>query len=296
MNPIRENPFIVIVVLITLVGAGALIYLLMGARTEYAEVSESYQRQEAELQRLERLDPYPNQSNLEAYKEEVARYTQEIQALERLLSGMQDEVEPMRPEAFQDRLRQMVSDFARYAQAGGVTLPSGFYLGFDRYQDRLPSEALTPLLNYQLTIIDRVLRTLVDAGIDGVTAFERVPLPGEEGGPASADDSVLFYPMRVSILGGQSSLRMALNALSGMEQMLIIRRLTVTNEQQEGPSRRAPTPPPGAAPASPLAGAPSQAESATRGMDFVLGQERITMNLSLEVVRFVFEHDEEEAE
>ena len=63
------------------------------------------------------------------------------------------------------------------ARANKVKLPENFFLGFDEYSAALPGNAEAPLLGQQLAQIELLLNILIDARVDALTAFRRVPRP-----------------------------------------------------------------------------------------------------------------------
>lgn len=296
MNWVRENPFLTLVLLITLAGGGALGVMISGTASEYREISEIYDSQERELQRLTALDPYPDQENLDRLKVKIEAYLAEIRALELDLAESQVELEEIEPTAFQDHLRGVVSEITELAREENVALPPNFYMGFNQYQAQLPPAAVTPLLAYQLDVIQELMEIIIANRIERLTVLERTPLPGEpEGGARSEDAPYHLYPLRIALRSDQHHLRSFLNDLMGMDAFLVLRRINVLNERTDGPRRG--TTAPAATGAFDATGLDPEFEEEAeeeRIMNFVLGQEKVTATLHLEMVRFDFTDEEEE--
>ena len=143
MNWIRENKFLTAILVLTLAGAALLLYLLTGARSEFAETSERYQRQAAELRRLQALKPYPDQENLDQLTQQRDAFIAEVNSLRSTLAAMKYPMTDPSPEEFQDILRATVSEVQEMARAQNVALPEGFYLGFPQYQASPPRAEAT---------------------------------------------------------------------------------------------------------------------------------------------------------
>src|SRR5207244_4067825 len=75
------------------------------------------------------------------------------------------------PNEFQSRLRQATVTTTEKARSNRVQLPDNFALGFDEYTAALPNTAAAPLLGQQLSQVELLMNILLDAHVDGVTAF-----------------------------------------------------------------------------------------------------------------------------
>src|SRR5216110_2534319 len=85
------------------------------------------------------------------------------------------------PNEFQSRLRQATLAAEERARTNNVKLPDKFQLGFDEFARMMPSTAVTVLLGQELSQVQMLINTLLDAKVDSITSFRRHPLPEERG-------------------------------------------------------------------------------------------------------------------
>jgi hypothetical protein len=287
MNWFRENRFLgTFLVLFGGVTLGAVSFLLC-AKSERDEASSRFKNTAAELNRLERLSPYPNAENLRKMKAHAESYSSALAKLKDELKRRVAPAESLKPNEFQSRLRVAVAATTDKARAHKVKLPDKFYLGFDEYAAALPtSEESAKLLGQELVQIKWLLGSLVDARVEAVTAFRRSQLPQERGGagasPASGAlptgaNSFERNVVEATFLSTPGAARKVINQIAGAkEQFCIIRLLHVRNEKEKGPPREAPRETPGVAPAPAIA------------LSFIVGNERIETTATIEMVRFTF--------
>ncbi len=309
MSDARNNNFTVIfsaVVAVVSIGLAVLVFL---AHKNYSTVSDTYDQQAAELQRLQSLTPYPDQENLSQLKQAKDALQSSIAALRSDLAARSIETEPINPTQFQDRLREMLAEITRLAAEHGVALEEGFYLGFEQYQDVPPSPAAAPALYRQLKAIHAILRRVIEARV-ATLAIERALLPEESGAvpaasaqpnarQASAAPVLERSIIRIKFTCDGGVLRLVMNSLMSADQFLIIRTLTVQNESLEGPARGATLTTPGTAgqpaiadlfsgtqPTVPDGGAATTAAAPER-LAFIVGQEKIDVDLHVELIDFL---------
>lgn len=292
MTWFSENKFIAGLLVFTLLGAGALGYLLFGAKSSYEANKATFDQQAAELSRLEHLPAYPDPQNLEVLESQRVAHLGLIEDLHKSLLTAQIPMEPITPIGFQDQLRAAVTQFT--AKAGATPLPANFYLGFNPYQSAPPTPEAAPLLARQLKVVVLVLQKLLDSHVAAITEFKREPFPEESGKKATpepakpagrgapvagkntppAEPLVKTKYMDISfVIDEQKPLQQTLNALvTTKEQFLITRFIRVLNSNEHGPTKDAapPEPEPTGTPVSPMK----------------FGEEKITALLRLEMVDF----------
>jgi hypothetical protein len=303
-----RNPFLNAYLAVTVIGAGALGYFLYSSYSHFAEVSENYDSQVAELQKLQNRTPFPSDANNQAYAELTKQYRAEYDKLLARVTKMQKPLESITPQTFQDRLRAYVTEVQAAAKENGVKMDETFYLGFDKYRDNLPSnEAASPLAR-ELDAIRLIVDKLITFKVKQINGIVRQPL-AEEGGRAPAtptaqppgrprpgaasaasDASKIIgtNTFDISFESDQSRLRQVLNAAVTADLFFIIRNLNIENSNLEGPKRVADavesaTPPPTDA----LADAQGQpATPAPDTMRLLVGRETLTTILRIEMITF----------
>ena len=287
-----------IVVGICLLIAG---YLLFSARSGYQAAMARFNDVAAERSRLESLDPFPNEASYKKLQVHVANYGT---ALDKFKEELKTRVLPtpqLAPNEFQSHLRQAMLTTAEKARANRVRLPDNFALGFDEYTAALPTTAMAPLLGQQLAQIELLMNILLEARIDVVTTFVRMPSAGERGGSPSATPTpagarktpavtatgpkvIERTTVDVTFASLPSPARKVLNQIStANQQFYIIRILHVHNEKDKGPPRDVTATGAAAAPQSGAAKLPTGS-----ALNFIVGNERIETSARIEFIRFTF--------
>jgi hypothetical protein len=271
---------------------------LWRARNAFAEASARFDAAATERNRLERLDPFPSDTNYEKMKFYLEDYSAGVDKMKEDLKTRMLPIASLAPNEFQSRLRQVTLATMEKARTNKVQLPRTFYMGFEEFASSLPSTAAAPLLGQELSQIALLMNTLIDARVDGVTVLKRTKLP-EEGGPVTSSPArrsggaaVTGGPVfernivDFTFIASSAAARKVLNQIvSSGQQFYIIRTLYVRNEKEKGPPREgaeaaaaAGNPNPSASPGASPAGA----------LKFIVGNEHIQTSLRVEMLRFKF--------
>lgn len=268
MSWFSDNKFTAVFGGITAVAAGALGWLVMGAKGEMETKQAEFISQTDKLASLQNGKPFPNDKNANAYKLEFARVEGELKKLQQRLLATELPLEEVRPNVFQDRLKQTVDKLKAESLSKKMMLPgqkkddasavaadSTFNLGFD-YLEKLPQDEASSELARQLKIVDFVLQQLLANGATDLLEIKREQLATEKGDKAvkkeekkiataaakgKTDDEpklVTRHKFEVRFVAPQSSFMKILNNISSAPQPFIIpRRVFVKNEKTEGPSK-----------------------------------------------------------
>ncbi len=303
MNWIKSNPFLTGFIVVVAMITAALGYFLNNAYSTYATVSEEYDTQVGKLQQLQNRAPFPNAENNEAFSALLDEYASDYNKLLTELTEKQIPLESISPQAFQDRLRAVVSEVQAAAESKGVVLPDDFYLGFDQYQGTLPSDAAAGPLARQMAAIKSIVDRLIEFRVASITSIDRTPLPQERGGTPPPDrnrsggdrdkkespEIAAAFPFEISFVTEQGRLRQVLNAAVNSEHFFIIRNLMVTNSELNGPSRNSEfEDPSGAAAFSQTGSASSETPETTevKGLDVIVGREKLAVSALIELLTF----------
>jgi hypothetical protein len=302
MNWFRQNRALATLLIVSggcALFAGILLYWRWAT---WSDARQTFDQAAAERNRLEHLDPFPNDTNYRKLQGYLDRYNT---ALDKFKEELQKEVvaaPPLAPNEFQSRLRQAAIATLNRAQTNNVKLPDKFELGFDEFATALPESAVAPLLGQELSQIQKLINILLDAKVDSVTSFRRAPLAEEQAlsstpAPSPAPGRTLAASktstppptvlkrnlVDVTFKATPGAARKVLNEITNSTgQFFIIRTLYVHNEKDKGPARqRSGEPIPAearqAAPAQPGAGAP---------LTFIVGNEHIEVSATIEMLRF----------
>ncbi len=284
--------------------AGIFLYL---TRARWSDARQAFDKAAAERSRLQRLDPFPNDANYNKLKVHLENYGAALAKFKEELKKEVAPAPPLAPNEFQSRLRQAVVATLNRAHANSVKLPDKFQLGFDEFTTAMPKTTVAPLLGQELSQVQMLINILLDAKVDGVTAFHRAPLPEEravsptpapkqapapaaKGSPARGQKSakpaepgptpsttnlVERNVVDLTFKAAPSAARKVLNEIaSSTGQFFIIRTLSVHNEKDKAPSRE-----------KTAEANPSTAETA---LNFIVGNEHIEVSARIEMVRFNF--------
>ena len=308
MNWFRENRFLgAFLVLFGLAALGALWFLFM-AKGDWDEASTRFNNTAMELNRLERLSPYPSGENLRKMKAHAENYSTALAKLREELKTRVAPAPPLAPNEFQSHLRVAMTAIAEKARANKVKLPDKFYLGFDEFASALPNEAAAPLLGQELVQIEWLLNSLLDARVEAVTAFRRTPLSEERGtiltAPAPTPAAAAAKPagplpagaksfernvVETTFLSTPGAARKVLNQIAGASQhFCIIRLLHVRNEKEKGPPREVAGETSATSTSSAPAASPGAKPAPGPALNFIVGNERIETTAKIEIVRFTF--------
>ncbi|HEY5894303.1 MAG TPA: Amuc_1100 family pilus-like protein [Chthoniobacterales bacterium] len=301
MNWFKENKGLAALLGVILLLAFALCYLLFSEKSKHDAALETYSSRVASLAQLRSLAPFRNQENLKNLQAQQAEFSKAISNLRVSLVNKQGEIKPVDPAAFQNRLRAAVTATISRAKTKGVALPEKFFLGFDKYDASLPANEIAGVLDWQLTVIEKLVESIIDLKVAFIGDIVRVPVPGEEGSaPAnlppepqyaagvrpekepSAGPLLVKYPFEISVKGYQNSIQTILNQLLTTDQFLVVRAIRVENEQLNGPLRG------GAAEvggATPPIEAPSQPGTAAAAK-IIVGSEQVDATLIIDLVYF----------
>jgi hypothetical protein len=289
MNWFRQNRFLgsfLIVLGVCLLGAG---WFLVSARSAWIESSTRLGQTAAELNRLERLAPYPSTENLRMMKAYADSYGSALAKLKQELTLRAAPITALAPNEFQSRLRMAMTAIETKARTNKVRLPDRFHLGFDEFIASLPNETAAPLLGEELAEVEWLLNAFVEARIEALTAFHRIRLPEEqEITPATGAKALQRNVVEATFLSSPAATRRLLNQITGTNQpFCIIRLLHVRNEKDKGPPREVATGGSGIVSAPPVSASVAK-HSAAPPLNFIVGNERIETTAKIEIVRFTF--------
>jgi len=280
--------------LIALAGAVLLaLWFLFHARSGFAEALAQFDEAATERNRLEHLNPFPNEENFRKTQAALDNYGATLTKLKEELKAKVLPVAPIAPNEFQSRLRQAIVGTTEKARANRVKLPENFRLGFDEFATTLPgSAAAAASLRQELAQVELLLGILIDARVDAITTLKRVTLPPQTAaattparkppGPANAAPGpVARSIVDLTFAASPSAMRKVLNQISSSErQFFIVRTLSVRNEQLKGPPREQT--------AATGEAAETAAAAASNAIKFIVGSEHVENTARIEMVRFTF--------
>ena len=278
MNWIGENKFLAGFIGFMVVGIGALGFLLFQEISDYSAKQATYNTKYAQLDQLQKRIPYPNEKNLESYNNQHQELKQVIDELNQNLAKFQLPLDPsIIPQTFQKNLQAAIADATAKADAAKIQLPDKFAFGFDQYVSTLAIQPAAPALDRQLNAVRFVFdELLTGGGVTSISSVTREALPEEKQGVKPASAPVVKEPLSITFTTTWQSLRKVLNDLiQTKKQFFIVRLINITTDgSKDQPISKAET-------------AKTGAESKSKGQTyFPLGNEKLVVTLSLEIVNF----------
>jgi hypothetical protein len=301
MNLFRENPFWGAFIAIA---GGALLValgLLWWTKSSFADAMASYQDSASEQTRLESGNPYPSQTNVAKMRTYLDGYKDALDKLKTELKTHMLPEAPLAPNEFQTRLRQAISAVAENGRSHRVKLPANFNLGFDEFVSALPSPDDAPALGQELSQIQLLLNTIIEARVDAITSFRRVPqsVAVSAASPATAATPprgaqkppaklIEQRTVEVSLSASSSAGRKVINQIStASDQFFIIRAVYIKNQKDKGPVRENPTGTTASVPSIPAVKAvPAPGATPSGPLNFIVGNEHIDLSARIELVNF----------
>src|SRR6476659_3677064 len=305
MNWFRENPFWSAFIAIAggaLLLAAALFWWTKGS---YEDAMAKYRESAAEQTHLEGGNPYPSAANVGKMKTYLDNYKVTLDKLKAEMKTRMLTEAPLAPNEFQTRLRQAIIQTAENARSNRVKLPANFFLGFDEFVSSLPSPEDAPALGQELSQVQLLLNTIIEARVDAITAFHRLSRPGTATGTSPAPAATPRTPSKPSpglklieqrtvefaISASPAAERRVLNQISAdNEQFFIIRAIYVKNQKEKGPPSEtaalagAAIPLP--TPVVPAGVSPVPAATPAGPLNFIVGNEHIDLSARVELVNF----------
>lgn len=292
VNGKKISPFVAILVAVVVIVGGALGYFGFSAYTSYQTVSQEYDARVTQLHSLQNRVPFPSAANLTAITEASAQFKAVFDNLLDRAAALNAPLDEIGAQDFQDRLRAVVSEVKTAATNGSVALPEGFYMGFNQYENSLPSERAAGPLARQLASFQFIVDKLIALRVTSIDNIERTPLP-EEGRADAADAPVPVVqalPFRISFTAEQGRLRQALNGIVTADRFFIIRAITVSNSAPSGPPRNqdlAVAQPGSALPADIFGtaeGTAAEGEPEQPALNVLVGRETLSVTANMELV------------
>ncbi|MGJ8633874.1 MAG: Amuc_1100 family pilus-like protein [Luteolibacter sp.] len=239
MNWIKTNPFVSGLAGITLVLCAVLFFIGSKSSSKYNAELDDFETSFESVSKSERIPLYPVIENKNAKTKVLDEYAESITDLKTLFDGYRPgDMEAMPTQKFTAKLKATAKEVTEAFEASGVEVPEGFFLGFERYQDKMAVEVATPILNYQLEGVKIALLKLAEAKPTTVIKVFRDPLEEETGAiyEPGEDDVSRNLGYEITFRGSENSARKFLTSLGDTKPYYyIVRCIKLENEVLEPP-------------------------------------------------------------
>ncbi len=324
MNWIKQNTFLSGVLAILILGGLALGYFFMKARGEYAAAKDRLADAYSAKKALESKKPFPESANEDEVRKLVSTYRADAESLmSKMLASQAPMPSGTRVARFQEDLALKVDAVVSAAEAAGVTLPEGFYLGMEKYQTQVPLDDAVDDLQFQLNASARLAELLLanDVSKFGIKR-QAMPFEQRQAAPRNNNNNrgrnqrtqapkkeevptSVVYPMELVVEMSPKGFQKVMNALSNTQAALpggddimavsgedsgeyyfVTRFMGIENETPFAPEKsQEPDDEPEAAEEDADEDAFGAADG--EGLNMVFGTEKVRAYLALDLVRFV---------
>jgi hypothetical protein len=243
----KENGFAIGLLIGTLVIGGGLVALGLQQGKRYAGLQAEYSDIKGEVERMARVEPFPNQENLEEREKEVKAFRGKVEGLQNAMQGFRPEnLEKISPSEFQNRLVTKTAAIKELFAEKDISVPEQFAFGMESYLDGLANPDATAKLNYQLEASDWLFRQLAEKGAYEIRNVVREALPSESGQVWSdvyeenREDIPLAQsmPMEVIFLADEAAANEFINQLvSSKDYFFAVDSVRISNENTSAPVR-----------------------------------------------------------
>lgn len=303
MNPftiwLSENKLAASLAGAFLLGTGIAGLMTFWAWDGYSAASQDYAEALAKLTKLDQQNPFPSEANRKELESTLVREQAEAESLLKSLQAYRlpsfhdlDKAKPQdRPQLFQDALRAQVTSIKSAAAGKGVTVPPGFYLGLEEYENRPPSQEEAVPLSKQLTALNWIAEKLVTHQGLILSDFARVlPAPAAKAGetpkkatPAGDKPKSTYETLgtvRISFRCDPASLRELLNGISSAPYFFVIETIQVQNSVPEPPRRNAP------AQLETQTTAATDGQAPAQRLPIIVGREQLNVSFKIRFLEF----------
>ena len=301
-------------------GALGLGYLAWSASSSADEAQASYQSTKDNLDSMQRGTIFPNAENEAKKKKLVDALVAKVKTLVDGVSKFQSPINPAETgESFQKKLVATETAIKEAAKGRSITLAEKFSIGFDKYADSFASSQAAPKLAAELDAVAFLLNTAMASGVTSLDSFTRAELDIEKSAPAAeptpkpgtkpaapstpkpntqrpaaakgaplVEESKVIerQPMNLVVTGSNIAITQLLSSLANVKpgdtgaHFFTIRMLRVENSMKDGPDKTITV-------TMEEKEDPETKTTVKRDAKYILGDEKVTLFLDLDLVRFI---------
>jgi hypothetical protein len=228
---------------------GVIVWFEHNASTAKQHTEDELSDQQAQLQQLQSLNPYPSKQNGDALRHDREQLQTLFKSLQHdlghdsiTISNLQNEVD------FSQRLREILQQLSDAATNEHVATPDQFAFGFSRYVSTFPCRnpparpedcrQVLALLAKQLLVVQKLTLMIISNGVEAITAIRRTEVePGSTSTDALSlpilhDPKSLYdsLPFEIQFTCNAKSLQAFLNSLSQSDWFFAVKSLKITSE------------------------------------------------------------------
>lgn len=247
---IKKNLTLVLGGLVGLVLLGGSAFFLFAQSSRESTVNVTLEEKRTEWNRLNGLNPYPDEKNIKAVRDEAAR-------VEKLTGSLRESIKAPSVQPVTDTfslkllIETTISDLRKEAESAGVHVPDRYAFTFQKLREMPQFESNgIPKLAEQVAQISALCRVLFNAKVHTLDQLRRPAILKDEGGTAdyltkkavTNKNLIVRAPYDISFRSFSSELAGVLRGFASMDELVAIKTINIeptTLPQSGGP---APTP------------------------------------------------------
>lgn len=232
---IKKNLMLVLGGLVGLVLLGGSAFFLFSEAGRDTEVTTQLEAKRAEWDRLNNLNPFPDEKNIKALKEEAAR-------VRKVADDLRGSIKPVEVPAVNDTfalrllIERTISDLTQEAENAGVDLPSKYAFTFQKLRDiggQFDSNGI-PRLAEQVEQIRALCGVLFRAKIHSLDTLRRPAILKEEGAGSDyltkrsvTNNWVVRTPYDLTFKAFSSELAAVIRGFAALDQLVVIKTINI---------------------------------------------------------------------
>ncbi|MFT5469724.1 MAG: hypothetical protein ACI8UO_004846 [Verrucomicrobiales bacterium] len=237
----KEQSFWTLFAIFAVVLLGGSGFYFYTSYSKFKEADTGFANLRTKTEKLLSAPIYPTSDNRDKLVKQAGEYEIEVEKLYDALGKFAQDLESIRAQDFPREVKNQVEAINALSldPKNPVKLPDEFYLGFDKYRDKIPSDEAAGILKFQLDSVVHLVRLALDNGANRIFALQREETPQERGDPDPEEtELVTKYTVTFSFRTSHEGYRNFVNLVSNdSKYFYIIRILRVDNESKEGPER-----------------------------------------------------------
>jgi hypothetical protein len=272
MNWAQENKSLAGIVGVMVAGGLGLGVWVYMSWSGYSGSMEQWSQTQSRINSLRAKKITPSEANVNTREKQLSDYAEKVNQLRGALLAVQQVPKPMSETEFQAKLKERAAEMKRMAKSVAMKdLPEDFALGFDKYASQPPRSAeIAANLNIHLDAIEKLVTTVIEAGVTSIDMLERTkleneeaPLPPKANAPrvapktrvpagkkgvkkpviteqAAAEPVLDRYPIKLLITTDEAPLQTVINTLchpGKMPYFLVVRLVRIENSRLDGPTK-----------------------------------------------------------
>lgn len=217
--------------LVLLAGSG---FFLFSQSSRERTVAGQLEEKRAEWDRLNNLNPFPDEKNIAAVKEEAKR-------LEKLSAELQSSIRPVEVPPVSDTLslklliETTISNLKNEAEGAGVALPDRYAFTFQRLREmpQFDSNSI-PKLAEQVSQIATICRVLYGAKVHSLDQLRRAPVLRDEGTSSDyltkkgvTNNLVVRTPYDFAFKAFSGELAEVIRGFASLDQCVVIKTINI---------------------------------------------------------------------